>query len=70
MMRGTQQTDDVRADAEAEALVDLFGHGGAADAVAALEHEHVLAGASEIRRAHQAVVPAADDDGVVGLGHR
>ena len=43
----------------------LLGHRRAADALAPLEHQHPLARAREIGRAHQAVVAAADDDRVV-----
>ncbi len=60
-----QQRHDVRADRELEAGKDLFGHGGAAEDVPALEHQHLAARAREIGGVHQAVVPAADDDHVV-----
>ena len=66
----TQQAHHVRADAEAEALVDLFAHRDTAHLVAALEHQNVESRASEISAAHQAVVPAADDHRVPGLAHR
>lgn len=33
------------------------------------ENERLHAGPSQVRRADQAVVPAADDDRVVGPGH-
>ena len=60
-----QQRHDVRADRELEAGKDLFGDGGAAEHVAPLEHEHLPSRAREIRGVDQAVVAAADDDGVV-----
>ena len=60
-----QQRHDVRADREAEAGEHLFGHRGAAEDVAALEHEHLPPGAGEIGRRCQAVVAAADDDRVI-----
>ena len=63
---GTQQRDDVRADGELEAGKDFFRHGGAADEVTPLEHEHFSARLREVGRVHQAVVAAADDDDVVG----
>ena len=43
-----EQRDDVRADGEAKAREDLFGHRGAAEDVAPLEHEHLAAGAREV----------------------
>ena len=55
--------------AEAEAGHDLLGHRGAAEHVARLQDEGLQAGAGEVRRAHQPVVAAADDDRVVALGH-
>ena len=62
---GPQQRDDVRADRELEAGKDLFGDGGAAEHVPALEHEHLASRAREVGRAGQAVVAASDDDRVV-----
>ena len=66
---GAQQAHHVREHRELEAGKDLLGHGRAADALAPLEHEHALAGAGEIRGAHEPVVAAADDDCVVGRRH-
>ena len=60
-----QQRDHVRADGKFEAGNDLFGASRAADDVTALQHQDLLAGAREIGGVDQAVVPAADDDGVV-----
>ena len=65
MISGRRSEHDVGADRVFEAGVDLLGHGGAAEHVAPLEHEHLAARAGEIRRVHQAVVAAADDDDVV-----
>ena len=45
----------------------LLGDGGAADDVAALEHDGALAGAGEVGRGDEPVVAAADDDGVVPI---
>ena len=45
--------------------IDLLGHRGAADQVPPLEHDHPLAGTRQVGRGDEAVVPAADDDGVV-----
>ena len=66
---GPQQRHHVRADRELEAGEDFLGHGRAAEHVAALEHEHLLAGAGQVGGGDEAVVAAADDDRVVGLGH-
>ena len=60
-----QQRDDVRADGELEAREDLFRHRRAAEDVAALEHQHLAAGARQVGGGRQAVVAAADDDDVV-----
>ncbi len=65
---GPQQRHDVRAHRVLEAGVDLLGHRRAAEHVAALEHQHLPAGAREVRRAHQPVVAAANHDDVV-VGH-
>ena len=43
--------------------------GDAADSLAALEHDHPVAGARKPDRAHESVVPAAGDDRVVAT-HR
>ena len=53
-----------------EAREELLGDRGASEDVPLFEHERLEAGAREIRRAHQAVVAAADDDRVVALGQR
>jgi hypothetical protein len=45
--------------------VNSSGHGCAPDDSAALEHEHLLAGARKVCAAGQAVVTSADDDDVV-----
>ncbi len=62
---GPQQRHHVRADRELEAGKHLFGDGGAAEHVPALEHEHLASRAGEVGGAGQPVVPAADDDRVV-----
>ncbi len=49
----------------------LFGDGRSADQRPALEHHGAFAGSREVRGGDEAVVPAADDDCVVGVrGHR
>ena len=72
-----QQRADVGAGRIGEAGILLFRHGGAADLLAPLQHQHLqlvlavlLAALGEIGRAGQAVVAAADDDRVIGLLHR
>ncbi len=67
---GPQQAHHVREHREGEAREDLPAHRGAAHLVGLLEHEHALAGAREVGRVHQSVVPAADDDRVVPLHGR
>ena len=62
-----QQAHDVGEDREAEAREHLLAPGRAADALAALEHQHLAPGTREVRGASEAVVSAADDDGVVSL---
>jgi hypothetical protein len=66
---GAQQGHDVREDAEAEAREQLLGDGRAAQDLALFEDESLQSGASEVCRADQAVVAAADDDRVVALRH-
>src|SRR5207344_2432889 len=53
---------------ELETGEHFLGDGRAADQRAALEHEHLTAGAREVRRGDQAVVAAADHDRVVAWG--
>ena len=62
---GTKQRDDVRADGEVKALEDLLSDRGAAEDVAAFEDQHLASGSGQVGGGGQAVVPAADDDGVV-----
>src|SRR5689334_5306501 len=66
---GPQKRDDVGADREAEAGEDLLGHRGAAEHMAPLEHEDLLARAREIGGVNEPVVPAADHDDVVARAH-
>ena len=63
---GAQQRHDVRADGELETGEDLLGHRGAAEHVAALEDEDLLARLAPGRPRDETVVAAADDDDVVG----
>ena len=65
----SQQTHDVAADRELEAGEDLFGNRRAAEHIAALEHECLLASLGEVGGAGQPVVAAADHDGVVARRH-
>ena len=65
---GPQERHDVREHAEAEAREELLGDSGASEDGPLFEHERLQAGAREVRRAHETVVAAADDDRVVALG--
>ncbi len=64
-----KQAHDVREDREPEAREDLLGHGRATEHVAPFEDERPQPGPGEVGGADEAVVPATDHDGVVGLGH-
>src|SRR6266542_6284458 len=69
--RVLQPMDDVRAGRDMEARKDLLGRAGATDDVPPLEHEDIEASPGEVGRGDEAVVPAADDDRIVGrLIHR
>ena len=60
-----KQRHDVRTDREPEAGKHLFGDGGAAEDVPALDHQHLAPGSRQVRGGRQPVVPAADDDRVI-----
>jgi hypothetical protein len=60
-----QQRDHVRAHGKLEAGEDFFGAGGAAENVAAFEHENFLSGARQVGGVDKAVVAAADYDDIV-----
>ena len=60
-----QQREGVREGREPEARMELLGDRGTAHERPALEHEHLEARLREIGAVRQAVVAAADDDGVV-----
>ena len=49
--------------------IDFFGDGGAAEHVAALEHENFFAGLAEIGGVDEAVMASADHDDVVFGSH-
>ncbi len=59
-----QQADRVARRRVAEARVELFRHRRTADDRPALEHAHGHPGARQVEGADEAIVPAADDDGV------
>src|SRR5690606_38873893 len=65
-----QEAHRVARDRIAKAGVELLGDRGATDLRMSLEHKCREACARQIRRAHESVVPAADDGGVVSLLHR
>ena len=64
---GIEQADRVAGSRVAEAGKELLGHRRAANDAAPFQHPHLQAGAGEIRRAHQAVVAATDDQCVAGF---
>ena len=64
-----EQGNDVRTDRELESGENFFRHARSTEYVAALEHEHTLARARQIRGIYQSVVATADDDDVVFLIH-
>src|SRR5208282_4284007 len=55
---------------DAVAGPDLLSDGASSDHLARFEHENAAPRASEIRRAHQAVVAATNDNRVVRPKHR
>ena len=61
-----QQAQGVRERREPEARAELLGDGRAADEVAPLEDQRLEPGLREVGAVDEAVVAAADDDGVVG----
>ncbi len=64
-----QQAVDVGGRGDLEAGPDFFGDAAAADDFAAFQHQGFIALLGQIRRRDEAVVPGADDDGVVRLRH-
>ena len=62
-----EQAYEVGAGRHLDATPNLFQRAGAADALTRLQHEHPLARAGKVRRARQAVVARADDDGIPAL---
>ena len=67
---GRKHAGDVGGGGSAATGSNFFGDAAAADDFAALEDERGKAGAGEIGRGGQAVVPCADYDCVVGLAER
>src|SRR5690349_19748461 len=66
---GSQQAHDIREHRKPEPRKDLFTDRCAADDFALFEYEHASAGSCEVSRAHETVVSAADDDGIVAGAH-
>ncbi len=64
-----EQAVDVGGRGDLEAGEGFLGDAGAADDVAAFQHEHFPLGPGQIAGGHQAVVAAADDDRVVRSRH-
>ena len=67
-----EQADDVRAGADAVALVveRALERAGAAEPLPPFQHEHRLPGSGQVRRGGEPVVAAADDDRVPALGRQ
>src|SRR5207244_9283219 len=65
-----KQAAEVRGSRELEAGEDLLGRARAAEHRASLQDEDAPAGARQVRRRHQPVMPAADDERVPDFGHR
>ena len=65
---GAQPPDRVGQRRHAHAGDQLVGDGGPAEAVAPLQEQRAQPGAGQVRGGRQAVVAAADDDGVPGPG--
>jgi hypothetical protein len=63
-----KEAHHVGAHGELESREDFLGDRGAAQDVAALEHQDLPAGARQVGGVDQAVVAAADDDDVVVVG--
>src|SRR6266700_706328 len=65
-----KRTGGMREDGRPESWMKFFGDRGAADLIAAFEHERLESRLSEIKGRDQAVVPAADNDDVARVRHR
>jgi hypothetical protein len=65
-----QQPHEIGARGVAKPGQKLFRDAGPAGDVAALDHHCLEPCARQVSGAHQAIVAAADDDGVAGLGAR
>src|SRR3546814_9525411 len=63
-------TNRVARDRIAETRREFLGHRGAADDVARLDDAHLQPGFREIEGADEAVVAGADNQRVIGFGHR
>src|ERR1700730_2239371 len=64
-----KQRDHIGTFGEKKPGNDFFGDGGAAENVAAFEHDDLLPRFGKIRGVDQAVVASANDDNVVVLTH-
>ena len=65
---GVEQAGKIGAGGHSYAGKGLFNGAGAANAVAAFDDQHALAGTCEIRGAGEAVMPGANDNRVPGFG--
>ena len=66
---GAEEAVDVGRGRDLEPGPELLGDAGAAQQVAALEHQRLEAGPGRVGRRDEAVVPAADDDQIVRARH-
>ncbi len=64
--RRVEQADRIARRRIAKARMKLLGDRGAAEYRTAFQYTHFLPARREVAGAHQTVVSAADDDGVVG----
>ncbi len=65
----TEQAHRVAGGRVSESRVEFLGDRGAAEHRAALEHTDLQAGTGEVRGADEAVVAAANDQRITGVGH-
>ena len=66
---GLQQADCVARDRVSKTGVEFLGYGCSAHDIAALDDAHFHARTGEVEGADKAVMAAADDHGIIFLGH-
>ena len=67
---GPKQAHHIGTHREMKAGVKLLGHRRSAQHMTAFENQDALSRLGEVSGAHQSVMPAADDDGIVGFRHQ